>query len=114
VIAFVLLGLFVVVAASAIIFGWGVDSRDSRFSLWPLYPAGPNESRRRDPKRPDILRASASSHRRTNGAEPRPEGLDPLQGRLPRRGPGRPPVHVARQAVQCRRGGERRAKAGRS
>ena len=111
-IAFVLLGLFFAVVASAIIFGWGVDSRDSRFSLWPLYPAAPNESRRRDGKRPDSPRA-AVSRRRTKAAAPLPEGLDPVQGRLPRRVPGRVPVHVARQTAQCRRGGERRAKADR-
>jgi hypothetical protein len=111
VIAFVLLGLFFVVVASAIIFGWGVDSRDSRFSLWPLYLAAPNESRRRDPKRPDTPRAAAAPRRRTKGAAPLPDGLDTVPGRLPPRAPARVPVHVARQTVHCRRGGERRAKA---
>jgi hypothetical protein len=38
-IAFVLLGLFFVVVASANVLGWGVDSRDPRFNLWPLDPA---------------------------------------------------------------------------
>lgn len=112
-IAFVLLGLFFVVVASAIIFGWGVDSRDSRFSLWPLYPAAPNESRRRDGKRPDTPRAAAAPRHRTKGAAPLPEGLDPVEDRLPPTVPGRVPVHVARQTVQCRRGSERRANAGR-
>jgi hypothetical protein len=113
VIAFVLLGLFFMVVAAAIIFGWGVDSRDSRFSLWPLYSAARNESRRRDGKRPDTPRAAAASRRRTKGAAPLPEGRDTVEGRVPRGAPGRVPVHVARQTVHCRREGERRTKADR-
>jgi hypothetical protein len=49
----IVLGLLFIVAGVAGIAGWGVNSRDSRFSLWPLHRAAPNEFRRRDPKRPD-------------------------------------------------------------
>ena len=59
----VVLGLLFIVAGVAGIAGWGVDSRDSRFSLWPLYRAAPNEFRRRDPKRPDARRPVHVAHR---------------------------------------------------
>jgi hypothetical protein len=104
-IALVFLGLFFVVVASAVIFGWGVDSRDSRFSLWPLYPTTPNESRRGDAKRPDAPRSAASPRRRTKTSATVPEGLDTAHGPVPRSAPRRRPVHRAHQTVLCRREG---------
>ena len=44
--AIVLLALAFVVLAIAGIAGWSVDSRDSRFSLWPLNRDSPNDPSR--------------------------------------------------------------------
>src|SRR3954447_3299159 len=105
-IAVILLGLLFVVVASAVIFGLGVDSRDSRFSLWPLYRAAPDGTRRGDAKRREALRMSESRGRYTNGSTIIPARLDAVHRRVRRGAPGRPPVHAHRTA-QCRRVGGR-------
>jgi hypothetical protein len=54
-VAFLFFILFFAVVAAAGIAGWGVDSRDSRFSLWPLT---------RDPAQvPAAAREQASNRR---------------------------------------------------
>jgi hypothetical protein len=92
----VVLGLLFVVAGVAGIAGWGVDSRDSRFSLWPLYRAAPNEFRRRDPRRPDVAR------RRAGGSAAPPQRRDAARVRVPRSATGRRPVHVAHRTAKRR------------
>jgi hypothetical protein len=43
--AFLLLALIFIVLTVAGLAGWGVDSRDSRFSLWPLTRGDPGTVR---------------------------------------------------------------------
>jgi hypothetical protein len=50
-VAFLLLAVLFIVLAVAGMAGWCVDSRDSRFSLWPLHRGDPND-------RPGVMRTA--------------------------------------------------------
>jgi hypothetical protein len=91
----VVLGLLFVVVAVAGIAGWGVDSRNSRYSLWPLYRAVPNEFCRRDAKRPDAPRSPAPLRRGTRGSETLPERRDAVRSCGPHSARGQRPARVA-------------------
>jgi hypothetical protein len=49
--AFLLLALLFIVLTVAGLAGWCVDSRDARFSVWPLNRGDPNDPPARDAKR---------------------------------------------------------------
>jgi hypothetical protein len=51
-VAFLLLAVLFIVLAFAGMAGWCVDSRDSRFSLWPLHRGDPNDRPQRDANSP--------------------------------------------------------------
>jgi hypothetical protein len=92
----VVLGLLFIVLAVAGIAEWGVDSRDSRFGLWPLYRAAPNEFRQRDPKRSDAARRPAG------GSAALPRRRDAARDHVPRNATARRPVHPAHRTVTGR------------
>jgi hypothetical protein len=100
--AVVTLAFIFLVLAVAGIAGWCVDSRDSRFSLWPLNRDTPNHSPGPDPNPLDASEPAPPVLSDAKHPTVLPEHRNNSRPRTPHGAPGRRPVHLVHPTPQRR------------